>query len=152
MTIFRSFCAALLLAFSIGACANDSISIDHAWVRATVPGQQVAAAYMDIKSTTDTALVRVESNLANRVEIHSMTMEHDIMKMRKLEELELPAGKTVSLAPGSYHLMLFDLIAPLAAGRTGKFKLYFRDGSTLSATLPIQDKATNNGDPHSHEH
>ena len=133
--------------FTVSACAmaDNDISISNAWARATAPGQKVAAAYMDLTSKNGATLIKAETNIAGIVEIHSMTMENDVMKMRMLEVLELPAGKTVSLAPGGYHLMLFDLKQSLDAGKSTDFKLHFRtkagDTKTLSVTLPIKTNA-----------
>lgn len=133
--------------FTMSACAmaDNDISISNAWARATAPGQKVAAAYMDLSSKAGATLIKAESDLAGVVEIHSMTMENDVMKMRMLDTLELPAGKTVSLAPGGYHLMLFDLKQSLDAGKSTDFKLHFKtkagDTKILSVTLPIKTNA-----------
>ena len=149
MNIFRTLCFSLLFALTACAEADQDISISDAWVRATAPGQQVAAAYMSLQSKQGSTLIKAESNLAGTVEIHSMTMENDVMKMRMLDELPLPAGKTVRLEPGGYHLMLFDLKQPLSAGGTGEFTLHFRDqsGELRSMTVKLPVKAAGR-----HEH
>lgn len=122
--------------------AADAVSISNGWVRATVPGQEVGAAYLDIKSVTEAKLVKVETSVAGSVELHSMTMDNGVMKMRMLEEMALPAGKTVNLAPGGFHFMLFDLKQPLKVGSKVTFTLSVKSSqgklSKQSITLPVK--------------
>lgn len=145
MKTIRSLCFTLFFVLAACAQADNDITISNAWARATAPGQKVAAAYMNLSSKLDAALIRAECDLAGSVEIHSMTMENDVMKMRMLEELALPAGKTVSLAPGGFHLMLFNLKQPLDAGKQAKFTLYFRtdagEEKSIDITIPIKTSA-----------
>jgi len=147
MHILRTLSFILLFFLTACTAADQEISISNAWARATAPGQQVAAAYMNLKSKQGATLIKAESDLAGSVEIHSMTMENDVMKMRMLDELPLPAGEMVSLEPGGYHLMLFDLKQPLHAGEEGEFKLYFRNksGETHSMTVRLPIKAGTHG-------
>ena len=145
MMMLRSTCLTLLLTLAACAETESDITINYAWARATAPGQKVAAAYMDLASKKGAALVKAECNLAGSVEIHSMIMENDVMKMRMLEELDIPAGKTVSLEPGGYHLMLFNLKQPMDAGKEAKFTLHFRtrtgEEKSMTLTLPIKTSA-----------
>lgn len=106
---------------------RTDVKITDSWVRENAPGQSVGAAYMTLNSPQDSTLVYVETPAAGTVEIHSMQMENDVMKMRMLEELPLKAGKPEKLAPGGFHLMLFDLTTPLKAGEKLNFKLCFKD-------------------------
>ncbi|HEU4709184.1 MAG TPA: copper chaperone PCu(A)C [Methylophilaceae bacterium] len=135
-----------ILAFAlIAACANaDAVSISDAWARPTHPGQKVGAAYMTLQSPQATTLVKVESPAAGTVEIHSMSMDNGVMKMRMLENLELPAGKAVKLAPGGYHLMLFDLKKPLQEGETVQFTLQLKDkdGKVREQQIQVPVKAS----------
>ena len=105
--------AAFLLAAS--AHAGD-ITVTNAWARATAPGQEVGAAYFDIVSKSAAKVVKAESPAATSTEIHTMSMKGGVMEMRKIDSLELPAGKTVSLAPGGNHIMLIGLKKPLKEG------------------------------------
>lgn len=91
-------------------------SVKDAWVRTPAPGQKVAGVYMEIVSRTNSALVAVASPVAVRAELHSMTLEDGVMKMRPLESVELPAGQAVKLAPGGLHVMLIDIKQPLKRG------------------------------------
>lgn len=130
------------LAASATALASEQVTVSNAWARATAPGQEVGAAYMDIKSATDATLAKVESPAADVVEIHMMSMKDGVMEMRMLETMSLPAGKLVKLEPGGFHLMLIDLRKPLKAGEDIAFTLHIKDtkGSTrqLKVTAPIK--------------
>jgi copper(I)-binding protein len=82
---------------------------------------------MQLASPSDSALVAVSSPVAKAAEIHTMTMDGGVMRMRAIDSLPLPAGKTVELKPGGYHLMLLDLVQPLKAGETVPVVLTFTD-------------------------
>ena len=111
-----SFVAALAAcAVSLPSWAAN-ISVTDAWARATMPGQQVSGAYMQIQSDADARLVGVSSPAVARVEVHEMKMDGDVMRMRELKSINLPKGKTVSLEPGGFHFMLMKLKKPIAAG------------------------------------
>ncbi len=132
-----------MLALAVGSVqADDSVQVSNAWVRASVPGQDVGAAYMTLLSALDTSLVKVESPAADSVEIHSMTMKNGIMKMRMLDTFPLYAGKPAKLEPGGFHLMLLDLKNPLKTGEKVEFALYFKDSagktSTINVSLPVK--------------
>ncbi|HQN64101.1 MAG TPA: copper chaperone PCu(A)C [Methylophilus sp.] len=117
------------LLFLFSACTQAEVSITDGWARASIPGQNVGVAYMTFTSPKDGKLVYVETESAGSVEIHSMKMENGVMKMRMLEELTLKANQPEKLAPGGFHLMLFDLPKPLKAGEKIKFRLCFKDPS-----------------------
>jgi copper(I)-binding protein len=111
------------------ACSKQApeINVTDNWVRATAEGQDVGAAYMTITSASEKSLVKVESSVTDSVEIHSMSMENGVMKMRMLEQLDLKANTPNKLAPGGFHLMLFDLKKQLKAGETVSFTLHFKN-------------------------
>ena len=121
------------------ACSKQApeINITDNWVRATAEGQDVGAAYMTITSASDTSLVKVESSASDSIEIHSMRMENGIMKMRMLEQLDLKAKTPNKLAPGGFHLMLFDLKNPLKAGETVSFSLHFKNEAGKETLVTI---------------
>jgi len=98
------------------AHAAAVVDVKDAWVRATVPGQKVAGAYLEIQSRSAARLVGVRSPLAKSAEIHSMSNEGGVMKMRHLDALDLPAGQSVRLEPSGNHIMLFDIKQPLEPG------------------------------------
>ena len=95
---------------------HAQVDIAEPWVRATVPGQKTTAAFMKITSQTDAKLVDARTALAGRTEIHEMAMDGDTMKMRQVPNLPLPAGATVELKPGGFHIMLFELAAQAKEG------------------------------------
>jgi copper(I)-binding protein len=134
--IAKFACVSALALTSFAAYAE--VTVSDAWARATRPAQKVGAAYMTLQSSENTTLVKAESPAAGAVEIHSMTMNDGVMKMRMLESLELPAGEAVKLAPGGYHLMLFDLAKPLQAGETVEFTLHFKDSAGNTSTMKTQ--------------
>lgn len=139
--------ASLWLGLSAAALAHaDPVVISNAWARATAPGQEVGAAYMELKSAEDLTVSRVESTAADSVEIHKMTMHNGVMEMRMLETLELPAGKLVKLEPGGFHLMLFDLKTPLKVGENVAFTLHLKDGKGKSSTMKIDVPVRKNQD------
>lgn len=111
------------------AAGTDDVAVSGAWARATVPGQPVAAAYLDISSRQGATLVGVRSDAAGAVQVHSMRDGGGVMRMRQLDRLELPAGQTVRLAPSGTHLMLLDLKRPL------------RRGDSITLDLTVVDKA-----------
>ena len=118
-----------LAALLVAVAAQAQVSVKDAWVRATVPHQKATGAFMQLTAAADTRLVEVQSPVAGIVEIHEMAMVKDVMKMRAVEALELPAGKTVELKPGGYHVMLMDLKGQL------------KDGDMVPLTLVVQDRA-----------
>ena len=117
------------------------VTVDGAWARASVQGQKATGAFMRLTAKDGARLVRAESPAAGVTEVHEMKMEGDVMKMRAVPSLELPAGKTVELKPGGYHVMLLDLKAPLASGTTVPVTLVFQDAkgseSSLSLAVPV---------------
>jgi periplasmic copper chaperone A len=111
-------CIAFVIGLILAASAAAQVTVDQPWVRATAPGQPVAAAYLKIKSAQAAALVAVRTPVTARAGIHEMKMEGGVMKMRPVARIELPAGKTVELEPGGYHLMLMNIAKPLRPGET----------------------------------
>lgn len=134
-----------LLLAALASHAGDTVELNRAWARATAPGQDVGAAYMELKSTADLTLMKVTTPAADSVEIHKMSMKDGVMEMRMLEKLELPADQVVKLEPGGFHLMLFELKKPLKAGETVPLALEFKDksgkASTMKVELPIKRSA-----------
>ena len=130
----------------------DNVAITDAWVRPTNPGQEVGAAYMTLTSKQDMKLVAVESDVTKSVEIHSMTMKNGVMKMRMLDTLDLVAGKPYALAPGGYHLMLFDLKKALTEGEVVNFTLHFKNKDNVGTQQKVQAKVQSAVDSSTSEH
>lgn len=137
----------LAAAFVSGpAMAQDAaVKAEGAWARASVQGQKGTGAFMRLTAKDGARLVRAESPAAGVTEVHEMKMEGDIMKMRAVPTLELPAGKTVELKPGGYHVMLMDLKAPLAKDTSVPITLVFQDAkgaeSKLKLNVPVATSA-----------
>jgi copper(I)-binding protein len=104
------------------------VTVKDPWVRATVSAQKATGAFMQITSAQDARLIEASSPVAGVVEVHEMVMEKDVMKMRAVKSLDLPAGKTVELKPGGYHVMLMDL------------KQQMKEGDTVPVTLVVEGK------------
>ncbi len=126
-----------ILIFTASALADPALRLTSVWARATVPGQRVAAAYMDVEADQPLVLTKVESPLAETVQIHTMLMEDGIMKMRERESLDLPKGKTVKLAPGGTHLMLFGLKERLLEGKVVPLTLTVMNAAGNRETVEI---------------
>lgn len=129
--------AALLMGARAPVLAAEAVSVSKPWVRATVPGQSVAGAYMDITAKSNAALIGVASPVAVKAELHTMTMDGGVMKMRPLDKLDLPANKTVNLKPGGYHVMLTDIRRELKAGERVPLTLTVQDPRGAKLTLQV---------------
>ena len=149
----------LLAALGMLACQvswANSVSVNKAWVRPTVPGQSVAGAYFDITSKVPARLVAAKSPISPDVQIHWMQMDGEVMRMREVSAIELPKNKTVSLKPGGYHLMLMQLKKPIQAGETVPLTLVI-DTRGKRQTVKINALAQSQGtegshDAHDHAH
>jgi copper(I)-binding protein len=125
-------------AVSTSAVAQ-SVEVKDPWVRAAVPGQTGTGAFMKITARNGARLVSASSPVAGVTEVHEMKMEGNVMKMRALEGgLELPAGKTVELKPGGYHVMLMDLKGPLARDSTVPLTLVFKDAKGVESRIELK--------------
>jgi len=120
-----SLAAALVAAVSV-VPAWAQVTVSAPWVRGTVQGQKATGAFMQLKSADGAALVAAESPVAGIVEIHEMKMEGNVMRMRAVPKIELPAGRAVELKPGGYHVMLMDLKQPLKQGESVPIRLKFQ--------------------------
>ena len=127
--LYRFLSSSLLaLGLITGAQAADSLTFSNAWVRATPPNAKVAGGFVEIRNAGKSAdrLVSASSDVAERVEIHEMKMAGEVMQMRQLTEgLAIPAGQSVQLKPGSYHLMLMAPKKPIAEGQKVTITLVF---------------------------
>ncbi|WP_255423012.1 copper chaperone PCu(A)C [Undibacterium sp. FT79W] len=123
---------------SVTLAAQAEIVVKDAWVRATVPQQKATGAFMQIQSTKNVRLIEVQSAAAGLVEVHEMKMDNNVMKMRAIPQLDVPAGKNVELKPGGYHVMLMDLKAQAKAGDTVTLKLIFEDENKKQETVDVK--------------
>jgi len=119
----RSFAYALSGAMLLASDAWSQVMVTAPWAWVTAPGQNAGAAYMLIKSDQKAILLGADSPAAKATGIHESKMDGDIMRMRAIPKLELPAGKIVALRPGGYHLMLTGLKQPLNKGDVVQIQL-----------------------------
>ena len=150
--------ATLMTALASGTALAQTagVKVEGAWARASVQGQKSSGAFMRLTAPQSTKLVRVESPAAGIAEVHEMKMDGDIMKMRAVPALDLPAGKTVELKPGGYHVMLLDLKAPLMKDSAVPVTLTFEDAkgtqSQLNLSLPVGTSAPGGAAAAAHGH
>jgi copper(I)-binding protein len=149
MHISRS---AILIACAVSLPAwAANVSVTDAWARATMPGQPVSGAYMQIQSDADARLIGVSSPAVPRVEVHEMKMDGDVMRMREVKAIDLPKGKTVSLQPGGFHIMLMNLPKPIAAGDVIPLTLVVEsNGKRQSVEVKVEARAMGGGAMHHH--
>jgi copper(I)-binding protein len=115
-----------------------SVQIENAYTRSTVPGQMAAGGFMKIenKGAVD-QLISASSPVAGEVQLHEMAMEGNVMKMRQVKEVVVPAGGAVELKPGGMHLMFINIKAPLTAGETVPVKLKFAKAGEVEVKMPV---------------
>ncbi len=136
MSIKTLIIAAALLA---GMAHAQSVDVKDAWVRTSVQGQKATGAFMKLTAKDGANLVAASSPVAGVTEVHEMKMEGDIMKMKAVAGgVVLPAGKTVELKPGGYHLMLMDLKAALPKDSTIPLTLVFKDAKGVESRLELK--------------
>ena len=115
--------------------------LDHAWARATPGGAKVGSGYLTIenKGTTPDKLIGGSSPAAGKVEVHEMAVNNSVMTMRQVKDgLSIPPGKSVTLAPGGYHIMMMELKVPLKKGDKVPLTLAFEKAGEVKVTLDIQ--------------
>ena len=133
------YTAAVCAALSFTLPAAAQVIVSDPWIRGTVPQQMATGAFMQLKSAKDAKLIEARSPAAGVVEIHEMTMENNVMRMRAVSSLALPAGRTVELKPGGYHVMLMDLKQQMKEGETVPVTLVVESGGKRET---IEVKAT----------
>jgi copper(I)-binding protein len=143
----RPLTSTLTLALALGltlvtAAVQAQTTVKDPWVRGTVAQQKATGMFAQITSSAGGKLVSASSPVAGIVEIHEMSMDNNVMKMRAIPGLDLPAGKAVDLKPGGYHVMLLDLKQQLKAGDTVAVTLVVegKDGKkeTVEVKAPVK--------------
>jgi hypothetical protein len=127
-----------------GAVHLGDLNLTAPFTRATLPNAPVGGGFLSIENAGGTAdrLVSASSPAAAMVQIHEMAMEGDVMKMRQLADgLELPAGETVTLAPGGFHLMFMGLTQAFVEGETVPVTLVFEKAGPVELELPVMGAA-----------
>lgn len=128
------------------------LQIDHPWSRATPGGATVAGGYLVVKNTgtAPDRLIAATAPFAGRVEIHEMSMKDGVMVMRPLPDgLAIPAGGSLELKPGGYHIMFLDLKAPLKEGTLVDGTLTFEKAGTVPVQFKVEGMGAQGGGAHS---
>jgi copper(I)-binding protein len=136
----------LLAAFAVGAHAQ--VTVSDAWVRGTVAQQKTTGLFFSITSAQGGKLVAASTPAAQDLQLHAMSMKGEVMTMRQVPAIDLPAGKTVKLEPNGLHVMMFGLVHPLSAGETVPVTLAIEDAKGKRETVQVQARVEALGTPH----
>jgi periplasmic copper chaperone A len=140
MFTLRQWCSTVAV-LAVATPIYAQVAVKDPWVRATVPQQRATGAFMQLVAPADTRLVEARSPAADIVEVHEMAMDGNVMKMRAIAGLDLPAGRTVELKPGGYHVMLIDLKRPISVGDKIPLTLVFEGKDKKRETLEVSATA-----------
>jgi copper(I)-binding protein len=153
---------ALIASIAFASTAVAQTTVSEPWVRATVPAQKASGAFMQVRSADAARLVSASSPAAKSVEIHKMEMVGQTMKMRQVDGIDLPAGETVNLASGGYHIMLVGLTKQLKEGenvplslvvqRKGKNETVVVNAPVKALTYAAPKTAAPAAEGHEHKH
>ncbi|RVT98935.1 copper chaperone PCu(A)C [Rhodovarius crocodyli] len=145
MTTRRLLLGATLLAPLAAQAQTPAVTVESPWTRAARAGGQ-GAGFLTLRSAAGDRLLSASSPAANRVELHTHMRDGDVMRMRPVENIELPAGTAVTLQPGGNHLMFIGLKQPFEQGAQVPVTLVFERAGSITVQLPVQGA----GARHSH--
>lgn len=153
----KPFAVLLLALLCMGQAQAQSVTVKDAWIRGMVPGQTATGAFMELTGKSNARLVGVTTPVTKSAEVHYMKMENGVMKMFPVDGVDVPAGKTVRLASGGYHVMLTNLRNPLKAGDKVPMQLTFeladklanKKRETVDLMVEVRDIK---GQPAAHQH
>ena len=123
------------------AFAHEGVSVSNAWAPPSL-SQPNAVGFLTLNASGDDALVSVQSDCCKVVEMHSMSIKNDVMRMRRVSKIVLPDHEDVTLKSGGYHLMLIGLKKPLEEGDVVPLTLNFEHAKPVSTELTVQTRAT----------
>lgn len=130
----------LIALWCLALPAWAQVSVEHPWTRATPPGAKVAAGFMLLKSAgAADRVVGASSPVTGRVEMHVTTREGEVMRMREVSSVEIPAGGSFELKPGGAHLMLVDLKRPLKKGERIPLTLKLEKAGEMKLELSVEE-------------
>jgi len=144
---------AAMPAAALAGPAAETVEVEDAYVRAVPPGQPNSAAFLTLSNSDDVdhALVAGSSDAAEAVELHTHTNDQGIMRMRRIDRIDIPAGGEQTLEPGGLHIMLIGLRQQLRSGAEVAITLEFEDGSRLALQAPVRP-IEGMGGGHGHMH
>ncbi len=130
---------ALLILVGV-ALSQPKIIVKEAWVREVPPVSTMSAAFMKILNTgnEEDYLIGVKADVSDKAELHTTVMEDGMMKMRRLKEVQVPAGGEVEFKPMGKHIMLIGLKRPLREGQRVKITLLFKKSGSVSVDVPVR--------------
>lgn len=156
INFLQAAAASALIALSSSSMAHNDmkspeyrigqLKIEHPYARATVPGQKVAGGFMKIenKGAAD-QLIAASSPLAGEMQLHTMTMDGNVMKMREVKVIDVPANGSVELKPGGLHLMFMDIKSPLKIGEAVPVKLKFQKAGEVEIKVLVREMGAGSG-------
>lgn len=156
INFLQAAAASALIALSSSSMAHNDmkspeyrigqLKIEHPYARATVPGQKVAGGFMKIenKGAAD-QLIAASSPVAGEMQLHTMTMDGNVMKMREVKVIDVPANGSVELKPGGLHLMFMDIKSPLKVGEAVPVKLKFQKAGEVEIKVPVREIGAGSG-------
>lgn len=138
---FTAFFALLVCLFSLlnTAKASNTISIKEGYIKASIPGSNITAAYMTLVNQSDKAITlqKITSDISDRIEIHEHSMVDDMMRMRQVEQITIGANSSVVLEPSGLHLMIFSLKQQLREDELKALTLHFSNSAKINIQLPV---------------
>ena len=151
-SLSRTLAGLSLALFATVAAAQSTVRVESPYARATVPGQPAGGGYLKVTNAGKEAdrLLSVSADVSKSVELHSMSMEGDVMRMRQVDGIDVPAGGSVELKPGGLHIMFIGLKGPLKAGDTFPATLKFAKAGEVKVT--VQVNAANAAAAPAHDH
>lgn len=156
INFLQAVTASALIAFSSYSLAHKDmkspeyrigqLKIENPYARATAPGQKAAGGFMKIenKGAAD-QLIAASSPVAGEMQLHTMTMDGNVMKMREVKAIDVPANGSVELKPGGLHLMFMDIKSPLKAGEAVPVKLKFQKAGEVEIKVPVREMGSGSG-------
>ena len=135
------FIAISTLFLGISLSASAQVVVKDAWARATVAQQKSTGIFLQIESKKDAKLIKAKTDIAEMTEIHEMSMDNNVMKMREVESVTLPAGKLVELKPGGFHIMLMQLKNQVKVGDEIALTLTIETADKKQETIEVKAKA-----------
>ena len=156
INFLQAVTASALITFSSHSLAHNDmkspeyrlgqLKIENPYARATAPGQKAAGGFMKIenKGAAD-QLIAASSPVAGEMQLHTMAMDGNVMKMREVKAIDVPANGSVDLKPGGLHLMFMDIKTPLKAGEAVPVKLKFQKAGEVEIKVPVRDMSSGSG-------
>ena len=138
LAAFGAACLLVVVAAGSAAAQSSDLEVKDVWARATPGAAQTAAVYATLLSAAGDRLTGASTPAAAQADLHMMSMDNGVMKMRQIDGIDLPPGQTVTLKPGGYHIMLTGLAKPLAEGQTFPMTLTFAKAGPRDVTVIVQ--------------